>query len=312
MYTASLLANQPNGDARPIFFCEYAHAMGNSGGNIKDFWDQWRNTKRIIGGCIWEFKDQALLKKDSAGVEYYAYGGDFGEKYFDNFTIKGVVNADGSPKGVMNECKRVFQTIQTELVDAKKGLIKITNRGAVKNTSAYNIILLIKEDGYVILTKDLPSLSIAPGKDSVISILEYLPAMKPDAEYHAAISFDLKHDESWAGEGFDIASNQFQLQKAQKNILSNNLNPELSYQQSLNGVTVRGKDFSIFINNTDGGGLSSYKYNGAEQIFQQLLPHFIRPLTDNDKRGWKPQRKLQQWYKAELKPGAIKVNKNSN
>ena len=73
------------------------------------------NLPRIIGGCIWEFKDQGLLKKDSAGVEYYAYGGDFGEKYFDNFTIKGIVNADGEPKGVMWECKRVFQPIQSEL-----------------------------------------------------------------------------------------------------------------------------------------------------------------------------------------------------
>lgn len=67
-YTAPLLANQQNGDHRPIFFCEYAHAMGNSAGNLKDFWDRWRTT-RIIGGCIWEFKDQGLLKKDSLGVE---------------------------------------------------------------------------------------------------------------------------------------------------------------------------------------------------------------------------------------------------
>ncbi|MES2892944.1 MAG: glycoside hydrolase family 2 TIM barrel-domain containing protein, partial [Bacteroidota bacterium] len=72
LYTAPLLASQPNGDARPIFFCEYAHAMGNSVGNIKDFWDQWRSTPRIIGGCIWEFKDQGLLKTDSAGTPFYA------------------------------------------------------------------------------------------------------------------------------------------------------------------------------------------------------------------------------------------------
>jgi len=60
----------------------------------------------------------------------------------------------------------------------------------------------------------------------------------------------------------------------------------------------------------DGGGLSSYKFNGAEQITQPLLPHFTRPLTDNDKRGWKPQRKLQQWYSAELKQGKTTVTKN--
>jgi beta-galactosidase len=97
IYTPELLVNQPNGDTRPIFFCEYAHAMGNSAGNLKEFWDIFRKTPRVIGGCIWEFKDQGLVKLDSLGKPYYAYGGDFGEKYFDNFTIKGVVNADGSP-----------------------------------------------------------------------------------------------------------------------------------------------------------------------------------------------------------------------
>ena len=153
-YTAPLLANQPNGDNRPIFFCEYAHAMGNSAGNLKDFWDQWRNTKRIIGGCIWEFKDQGLLKKDSAGVEYYAYGGDFGEKYFDNFTIKGIVNADGEPKGVMWECKRVFQPIESEWADSVKGLVKIINRGSVKNVNDYIASLVIKEDGKIMLQKN--------------------------------------------------------------------------------------------------------------------------------------------------------------
>ncbi len=152
--------------------------MGNSGGNIKDFWDQWRNTKRIIGGCIWEFKDQALLKTDSAGVKYYAYGGDFGEKYFDNFTIKGLVNADGKPKGVMYECKRIFQPIESELIDKQKRLIKITNRSAVKNTNAYNALLMIKEDGIIVTCKELSGLSIAPLKDTIINIAEYLPELK--------------------------------------------------------------------------------------------------------------------------------------
>jgi beta-galactosidase len=145
IYTPKLLAEQNNGDSRPIFFVEYSHAMGNSNGNLKDFWDLFRSTPRIIGGAIWEFKDQGLLKKDSTGKEYYAYGGDFGEKYFDNFTIKGVVASNGMPKSAMYECKHVFQGIETELVDAKRGLIKITNRYAVKNVNEFdNMFVLFK------------------------------------------------------------------------------------------------------------------------------------------------------------------------
>ncbi|WP_462253254.1 glycoside hydrolase family 2 TIM barrel-domain containing protein, partial [Ferruginibacter sp.] len=310
-YTAPLLANQPNGDSRPIFFCEYAHAMGNSGGNLKDFWDQWRNTKRIIGGCIWEFKDQALLKKDSAGVEYYAYGGDFGEKYFDNFTIKGIVNADGKPKGVMFECKRIFQPITCELIDSKKGLIKITNRSAVKNTNTYNAIVLIKEDGYVIVAKDMPAINIEAGKDSVISIADYLPELKANAEYHAAIRFDLKEDELWAGKGFEVASDQFQVKAAikQKNTAGDY---EFIVRYGLTGVEINNANFSLTISSTDKGGLSSYIVNGVQQIYQPLVPHFTRPLTDNDKRGWKPQRKLKQWYDNDLVLSKTNTSKEEN
>jgi len=312
MYTASLLADQPNGDTRPIFFCEYAHAMGNSAGNIKDFWDQWRNTKRIIGGCIWEFKDQALLKKDSAGVEYYAYGGDFGEKYFDNFTIKGLVNADGTPKGAMLECKRVFQPLQSELINKEKKLVKITNMAAVKNANAYNGLLLIKEDGLVVLTKDLPPLNIEPGKDTVIDISAYLPELKPDAEYHVMVRFDLKNDGSWAGAGFDIATNQFQIQQAKRNVTAAPATGLLTVTDTKTNVLIAGDNFSITFTKDARGGLSSYLSNGEEQVKQTLLPHFTRPLTDNDKRGWKPQRKLKQWYNDDLKLVNTTVDKKGD
>jgi beta-galactosidase len=312
MYTAPLLANQQNGDNRPIFFCEYSHAMGNSGGNIKEFWDQWRNTKRIIGGCIWEFKDQALLKKDSAGVEYYAYGGDFGEKYFDNFTIKGLVNADGKPKGVMYECKRIFQPIQSELIDAEKGLVKIFNRSEIKNANVYIPFIEIEEDGKVILYKEIPAIDIAAGNNKVINISAYLPQYKSDAEYHASLHFNLSKAELWASEGFEIASSQFQLKKVSGSITIKKTNEKLSVTESINGIEVKGNNFSLYYNNKKTIGLASYKLNGKEQIFSPLLPHFTRPLTDNDKRGWKPQRKLKQWYNYELMPLGSSVSKTAD
>ncbi len=297
LYTAPLLANQNNGDHRPIFFCEYAHTMGNSGGNIKDFWDQWRNTPRIIGGCIWEFKDQGLLKKDSAGVAYYAYGGDYGEKYFDNFTIKGVVNADGKPKGVMYECKRVFQLIESEWKDGK---VHIINRSAVTNTDKYTVTLVVKEDGNSILTNKLPAIYLEAGKDMMLDIASHLPKMNAGNEYHAELHFSLKQDETWAAKGFEVAGNQFQIQKAtvkKLGVISTNL----LVDETPKTITVKGKGFSIGFNKMKRGGLNSYIYNDKEQLKQTLLPHFTRPLTDNDKRGWKPQRKLKQWYNDDLK-----------
>lgn len=305
LYTAPLLVNQDNGDKRPIFFCEYAHAMGNSAGNIRELWDQWRNTKRVIGGCIWEFKDQGLLKKDTAGVEFYAYGGDFGEKYYDNFTIKGLVASDGRPKAAMYECKRVFQPIECELIDAGKGLIKLTNRSAVKNVNAYTASVVIKEDGVIISRKQLPSIDLKAGKDTLISILSLLPKLKDDAECHGSIHFILSNDESWAAKGYEIASNQFQLKKAEPRIIPVPVKAKLVVTEDQHGFTIKGKDFIIHIGKAADGGLNSYVYKNKEQVRAPFLPHFSRPLTDNDRRGWKANRKLKQWYDYTLKPGNL-------
>ena len=296
-YTAPLLVNQNNGDHRPIFFCEYAHAMGNSAGNLKEFWDQWRSIPRVIGGCIWEFKDQGLLKKDSAGIEYYAYGGDFGEKYFDNFTIKGIVNADGKPKGAMYECKRIFQPIQVEWADSTKGLIRIINRSEVKNVNKYSAALEVREDGKTILNKLIGGIDVAPGNETVFPISQWLPKMKPGAEYHLAARFVLLKSELWAPNGFEIASNQLVLRNANKGSPTHTAVPVVSYKEEERSYKFSGKEFEITIDKTN-GALSSYIWNDKEEVFAPLLPHFKRPLTDNDRRGWKPNRKLRQWYEA--------------
>jgi beta-galactosidase len=311
MYTAPLLANQPNGDHRPIFFCEYAHAMGNSAGNIKDLWDQWRNTPRIIGGCIWEFKDQGLLKKDSAGVEYYAYGGDFGEKYFDNFTIKGIVAADGRPKAAMYECKRVFQPVQCEWKDSAKGLITVYNKSQVKNIDGYDLTLIIRKDGQVVLTKPLTSLYVAPGQDAVLNISSLLPKLEKDAEYHTELHVTLKESLPWAAKGFEIASNQLMLKKRELPNKPLTSAGGVRIKKTDTDITMTTEDYNARILTTKGGGLVSYIYKGKEQIFQPLLPHFKRPLTDNDRRGWKPNRKMKQWYEYELKAGDVSTARST-
>ncbi|WP_243745543.1 glycoside hydrolase family 2 TIM barrel-domain containing protein [Segetibacter sp. 3557_3] len=296
-YTPKLLAEQNNGDNRPIFFVEYAHAMGNSVGNMKDFWDIFRSTKRVIGGAIWEFKDQGLLKKDSAGVEFYAYGGDYGERYFDNFTIKGVVASDGRPKAPMFECKRVYQGAQSELVNAKEGTIRILNRHAVKSLADYAVQLVVRENGNVVVTKDLPAISLGAGRDTIINISSYLPKMTPHSEYLADIHFMLKADELWAPAGFEVASNQFALTGLSTMKASVSAFPKTTVNESASDYTIQGKGFEVKINKTN-GALSSYLLNGKQQVMQPLLPHFTRPLTDNDRRGWKSNRKLKQWYDA--------------
>lgn len=300
LFTVPLLANQDNGDHRPIFFVEYSHAMGNSNGNLKEFWDAFRSTKRIIGAGIWEFKDQGLLKTDSAGVKYYAYGGDYGERYFDDFTIKGIVASDGRPKAAIYECKHVFQPAECTLVDAKKGLIKIINHNAVTSLGEYLVSLQVLENGNVISDKMLPAINLPAGHDTVMSIAPYLPKLKPGAEYLTNIKFELAEDKPWASKGFELAHDQFALTGlAIAPVAKQNFAP-LALTPGDNAYTVSGNGFKAAFNKAN-GALTSYTQNGNEQIFAPLLPHFSRPATDNDHRGWKADKKLAVWYNPDLK-----------
>lgn len=309
LFTVPLLANQQNGDHRPIFFVEYSHAMGNSNGNLKEFWDLFRSTKRIIGGGIWEFKDQGLLKTDSAGNKYYAYGGDYGERYFDDFTIKGIVASDGRPKAAIYECKHVFQPFECTIIDKAKALVKIENRSSVQSTNEFNIKLEILEDGKVIVSKLLPKMDIIAGAEGTLNLQPYLPKMKTGSEYLANISFLLPESTLWADKGFEIASNQVELTGlAVTNPVKENYT-KLSISQEPDKTIVKGKNFRVAFNGD--GALASYVYDGKEQIFAPFLPHFSRPATDNDHRGWKADKKLAVWYSPKLSLKELSVGKGN-
>ncbi|WP_448698390.1 glycoside hydrolase family 2 TIM barrel-domain containing protein [Mucilaginibacter sp. AW1-3] len=302
LYTVPLLANQDNGDTRPIFFVEYSHAMGNSNGNLKEFWDLFRSTKRIIGGGIWEFKDQGLLKTDSAGNKFYAYGGDYGERYYDDFTIKGIVASDGRPKAAIYECKHVFQSFECTWADSAKAVVKIENRSSVQSTAEYDVKLEILEDGKLILSKMLPRQDIVAGVSGTLNLQPYLPKMKPGCEYLANIHFVLPQSTLWADKDFEIASNQLALTRlAAVKPMSKGLSRlRIEDMERLGIFKVSGNGFELSFNKSN-GALTSYVRNGKEQILAPLLPHFSRPATDNDHRGWKADKKLGVWYNPELK-----------
>lgn len=295
IFTPDLLLNQKNGDKRPIIFVEYSHSMGNSTGNMKEFWDIFRSRDRLIGGCIWDFKDQGILKKDSTGKEFYAYGGDFGDKPNDgNFCINGIVASDGRPKAAIYECKRVYQPAETEWLNKELGILDIQNRHASKNLIDYDVFLTFLENGVLIKTVQIPSLNIPAGERKDVDIKSFYPKIKLGNEYFLNISFKLKNDMSWAAKGYEIASNQLVISnfflglKAVKR-------GDLTQSKCEDCAILHGKDFKITFKN---GALISYIKNGKELIKSPFLPHFTRPQTDNDRKGWKPNKKLKQWYNA--------------
>lgn len=299
--TLDLLVNQKNGDNRPILFVEYSHSMGNSTGNMKELWDKFRSMPRLIGGCIWDYKDQGLLKKDENGVEYFGYGGDFGEvQHNANFNINGIASADGRPKAAMYECKHVYQPVECEMTDVVKGLIKVLNRHASKSLADYTVTFNVLQDGKMILTKMLPRISLAAGRDTIISVKSILPKMKAGCEYHANISFSLSQDLTWALKGHEVASNQFTLSALARPVAQEKSFAPVSVSEKDTTCLISGNNFR-FTFSKKSGALISYIYNGQEQIFSPLVPNFVRPQTDNDRRGWKPNKVLKEWYETNSK-----------
>lgn len=295
IFTPDLLLNQQNGDKRPIIFVEYSHSMGNSTGNMKEFWDIFRSRDRMIGGCIWDFKDQGLLKKDSTGQEFYAYGGDFGDKPNDgNFCINGIVASDGRPKAAIYECKRVYQPAETEWLNKELGVLEIQNRHASKSLIEYAIFLSFLENGMVIKTIQIPSINVAAGERKEVNIKSYYPQIKTGNEYLVNISFKLKENLPWAAKGHDVANNQLSISNFINGIQLTKTGGLKESKKNLD-VMLNGKDFQIKF---EDGALTSYIKNGKELVKSPFLPHFTRPQTDNDRKGWKPNKKLKAWYNA--------------
>ncbi|TDD98054.1 glycoside hydrolase family 2 TIM barrel-domain containing protein [Flavobacterium cellulosilyticum] len=305
VFTPKFLVDQKT-DTRPIIFVEYAHSMGNSTGNLKELWDEFRSTPRVIGGCIWDLKDQGLLKKDTkTGQEYFGYGGDFGEKKHDgNFNINGIASSDGRPKAAMFENKWIYQPAATTIESNSK--LKIHNRQAANSLAAFIPVLKFLENGTIIKKIQLKPFQLQAGETTVFDIKSYLPKMKKDAEYFVTIEFQLSKDEFWATKGFAVATDQFLLQaKNAPTEIATNSKEKIIVSETDREFKINGKAYTIVIDKKN-GALTSYKFNNEEQVFAPLLPHFTRPLTDNDRKGWKPNKVLKQWYSTIPKLVAVK------
>ncbi|MDW8849448.1 glycoside hydrolase family 2 TIM barrel-domain containing protein [Flavobacterium sp. MMLR14_040] len=310
VFTPKFLVDQ-NKDTRPILFVEYSHSMGNSTGNLKELWDEFRSTPRVIGGCIWDLKDQGLLRKDpKTGQEYLGYGGDFGEKKHDaNFNINGLVAADGRPKAAMYENKWIYQPAVSSLDSDSK--LKIHNRQVVQNLSAFIPVIKILENGNIIKEVVLKPIDISAGSDFVLDVNKYLPKMKQDAEYFLNIEFQLQKDEFWASKGYAVSTDQFLLKKKEAPTSISNSKEKIVVSETNTAYNIQGKSYQISISKTN-GALTSYKFNNDEQVFAPLLPNFTRPLTDNDRKGWKPHKVLKQWYNAVPKLMDVEMEKSDN
>jgi beta-galactosidase len=269
---------------RPLIQCEYAHAMGNSVGNLQDYWDLIEKYPALQGGFIWDWVDQGLLTTNEAGEEFWAYGGDFGPDTVPsdgNFCNNGLVNPDRAVKPHLLEVKKVYQYIGFTPVNLRNGAISIKNKYAFLNLSEFDFVWEITGDGMIVENGKLDDLSLEPGMSANVTV----PVnVKPEAgvEYFMTIKAKLKNNRSLLEAGDEMASEQFAMpmmapaKKANKAEFA-----DVTMQEDESAVTISGEGFAVAFDKK-AGVMTSFKKGDSELLKSGPVPNFWRAPTDND------------------------------
>jgi beta-galactosidase len=207
---------------RPLILCEYSHAMGNSNGTLKEYWDAIHSLPGLQGGFIWEFWDHGIEQTLPDGTKRSAYGGDFGETRHDgNFVCDGMVFPDRTPKPAMHEFKAIAAPVAFTSAKAATGNFTITNRQFFKDLAGFGCTWTITRDGEVIDGGTLKLPNLAPQKSAKVRIASKL-LTKIDGPGERFITFSLfnLHRTDWAPAGHEVAYQQFALTSRKASLAS--------------------------------------------------------------------------------------------
>ncbi len=316
MYTPiDYVVNMANFEAenRPVIWCEYAHSMGNSTGNLFKYRDAFRENKRLIGGYIWDWVDQGLLQKTEDGESYYAFGGDMGDTKINssNFCLNGIVDPARNPKPALWECKKVFQNITVKAQNLNSGIIKITNLYDFTDLDSFEAFWQLFEDGKELQNGIVKLPQIKPNQSTELKIPFTKPQLSAGAEYFLRIGFKTKNTTSWADKGHEVAWQQFKLPFSLPiKKLDTKIIQTLTESQDNSTITITGNDFTVTFSKKS-GDLTSLKQINNEFIVQPLVANFWRPTTDNDRGGGKTPKKLKVWKEALQKRNLKSIDINS-
>jgi len=251
---------------KPYFLCEYAHAMGNAMGNLKEYWDYIEGTsQRMIGGCIWDWVDQAYLKPGQP-KNYFYYGGSFGEKPTDgDFSNNGLTTPDRRVTAKLLEAKKVYQYVKFSGKALVSNKISVKNAYDFLNLNVFDLYWEVLKDGVKEQSGQINQLALAPGKDTILT-LPFERNFIPNNEYHLNIAVRLKENNSWGAKGHIVASDQFELttRSTVPPIDQQQLSP-LSVKEDEVTFNIQGKDFKVVFDKKK-GEMSSLRYHQKEMI----------------------------------------------
>ena len=320
----------------PLIQCEYNHTMGNSGGNLKDYWDLVRKYPIFQGGFDWDFVDQGLHRKvlkpmtisnpekmsneELRKIEY-CYGGDYNsyDPSDNNFNCNGIIGPDRQLNPHAYEVAYQYQNIWATLKDAAKGEVNVYNENFFRDLSNYALAWSLIEDGVETQNGTIADIDVAPHHTKTFA-LPYDLTQAKGKEIFLNIDFRLKKAEPLMEAGQIVAYNQLvvKAKKCDKSCAANqaetgkvkNVKTKFTDKKGEQDITVSTADLTVKVNRTT-GFISEYTYQGKSFLGEggTLKPNFWRAPTDND-MGAGMQKKFKVWKNPKLELSGITVEKN--
>ena len=291
-----------NNPTRPLILCEYAHAMGNSVGNLQEYWDLIENYDIMQGGFIWDWVDQGLLTYNDKDEEFWAYGGDLGGENYQNdknFCNNGLVNPDRSIHPSLKEVKKVYQSIKFNFESIENKEILISNKYDFKNLKEFYFEWELLKNGKQISKGTINEFELAPNKSKIIKI--DFPEIYDVDEYHLNIYAKKKSYGNLIPKDHTVAYNQFFLggKRINNKTSLDNSNNAIKVSQNKKTLDLFGEGFKISFNK-ENGRLTEINYGNENIILQGIKPNFWRAPIDND-YGFLMPFKLKVWKQASKK-----------
>ena len=277
------LAEEPEW-TKPVILCEYAHAMGNGPGSLKEYWDAFYKYPRLQGGFIWDFVDQGFRRVNADGTEGFVYGGDFGDEPNDgNFILNGIVFPDRTPSPALYEYKKVLEPVKVEAVDLEQGLVRVVNRYDFISLDHLQLVWKLMAGAQCVHAGTVALPHVTAGDRAEVRIPYAKPkVLERGTEYWLDLSFVLAHATQWAEAGHEVAWAQFRLpwegQKAAPRLV---LPVEL--QEDAKTLRVVGAHHAVDFDKQR-GVIRSFTYHGRELLAAGPRLNFWRAPIDNDRK----------------------------
>ena len=300
-------------DPRPVIMCEFAHAMGNSCGNLQEYWDAIETHKGLQGGFIWEWIDHGILAA-ADGQAYWAYGGDFGETIHDlNFVCDGLCWPDRTPHSSLLEFKKVVQPIK---VRKRRGdRFEIRNQQDFTDLAGLTVTCHYLVDGLIQNTRVLKLPKVRAGAAAEVVVAAPKSCTHQPGEHSILFEFALKQKQSWCDAGHLVAWDQIALKTVQAAAKTRPRKdqptpPDIQVQDGR--IQLRAMD-SVFC--FDAFGLADVCFKEDAILQGNLMINIWRAPIDNDGiKGWTGQqhKALDRWraqglFDAEPETGKLSI-----